>query len=94
MKKLLLSFALIAIASLTYASDKTFWSSTEKKNGAKIIENKKNLTAYKLFALDINSLKAELVATPKRGTSIKSNVVLSFPDSLAVSGLLQTHHFP
>ena len=87
MKKLLLLFALIAIASLTYASDKTFWSSAEKKNGAKIIENKKNLTAYKLFALDMNSLKAELVGTPKRGTSIKSNVVLSFPD---VDGTLKS----
>lgn len=81
MKKLLMSVALLAIVSLSFAaSEETIWKNTEKKSSAVVVANKTQLTNFRLFELNISTLKDLLVTAPVRSSSARSNVIVSFPD--------------
>jgi chitodextrinase len=81
MIKKLLSIALIAITSTSFAQGGDFWKSSTQKSGSSVFENKKQLKQTSLFDLDINGLKQALANSPKRNAlSGKSSVVVSFPN--------------
>jgi chitodextrinase len=81
MIKKLLSIALIAITSTSFAQGGNFWKSSTQKSGSAVFENKKQLKQTSLFDLDINGLKQALANSPKRNAlSGKSSVVVSFPN--------------
>ena len=89
MKKLLFSFAVSAIASVTLAANSTtIWRSAEKNNDAstvaKIVSNKKGLLNFNLYELDMNNLKSALTGAAQRGSSAISGSVVSFPNAEGV----------
>ncbi len=85
MKNKLLVIAALAISSFSYAqSGRTSWSATTKKADENVVANKLTLRNPHLFALDINGLKQSLSNAPKRFASVKSNVVVSFPNAEGV----------
>jgi chitodextrinase len=81
MKYKLLSFALLAITSFSFAQQKgSFWK-TITKNNTIVIDSKMNLPEKNLFILDVNALKATLVNSPKRNATLKtSSVIMSLPN--------------
>jgi chitodextrinase len=81
MIKKLLSIALIAVTSTSFAQGGNFWKSATQKSESSVFENKKQLKQTSLFDLDINGLKNALANSPKRNAlSAKSSVVVSFPN--------------
>ena len=73
-------FLFVAVQSK--AQSKSYWKTTEKRKDAVIIENKLNLTHYKLFELDVQMLRVALGNAPKRGSGKRnSGVVISFPNA-------------
>ena len=83
MKNKLLSIAMIAITSFSFAqSGKAMWKATVKNSSAVTIANKQSIISPKLFSLDINQLKQSLTNAPKRFASNgNSNVIVSFPNT-------------
>ena len=83
MKNKLLSIALIAITSFSFAqTGKTMWKNTSKTADAIVFENKIGITNPNLFELDIVSLKQHLANSPKRFSSTeKSNTIVAFPNA-------------
>ena len=82
MKKGLLFIALLTVSVLSNAlGAQDYWKATVKKSGSVIVENKKELTRFKLFELDVTVLKNILTNTPKRNGGLKSDVIVSFPDA-------------
>lgn len=83
MKNKLLSIALIAISSFSFAQQgKSFWKSTTKKSDGVPFENKIQINNPKLFELDVNLLKQALINAPKRFSGAKkSNVIIAFPNA-------------
>lgn len=83
MTKKLLVIAFMAIASLSIAKDgETIWKTAIKSSDAVIIENKKQLTNFRLFELDANTLKNAITNSPLRGANdTGSNIIVSFPDA-------------
>ena len=89
MKNKLLSIALIAITSFSFAqTGKTAWKVTAKKTDAVTLENKKTIATPKLFQLDVSQLKENLSNSPKRfASNAVSNTIVSFPN---VTGQLES----
>lgn len=83
MKNRLLSIALIAITSFSFAqSGKAVWKATAKNPNAVTFANKQSIVSPRLFSLDINQLKQTLAVAPKRfASSAPSNVIVSFPNA-------------
>ncbi|MBG6111826.1 chitodextrinase [Flavobacterium sp. CG_9.10] len=82
MKKNLLSIALIAITSFSYAQGGALWKTSIKKNGSTVFENKSLISNPNLFELDVNELQKSLINSPKRNaTTAKSSVIVSFPNA-------------
>ena len=82
MKKNLLSIAMIAITSFSFAQGGPLWKSTIKKNTSAVFENKSQLSNAKIFELDVNELKKSLLNSPKRSAlTSKSNTIISFPNA-------------
>lgn len=82
MKNKLLLIATMAISSFSFAqTGKTTWTTTTKNTAEEVVANKQTLRNPKLFALDVNSMRQSLSNAPKRFTSGKSNVVVSFPNA-------------
>jgi chitodextrinase len=82
MKKNLLSIAMIAITSFSFAQGGTLWKSTIKKNTSAVFENKSQLSNAKIFELDVIELKKSLLNSPKRSAlTSKSNTIISFPNA-------------
>ncbi len=83
MKNKLLSIAMIAITSLSFAqSGKSLWKATVKNSAAVTVANKQSIISPKLFQLDINQLKQSLMNAPKRfASNNNSNSIVSFPNS-------------
>jgi chitodextrinase len=83
MKNKLLSIALLAMTSMSFAqTGKQFWRPTVKKSNAVTIENKMRLTNPQLFEFDINGFKQIVSASPKRFISdAKSPIIVSFPNA-------------
>ncbi len=82
MNKNLLSIALIAITSFSFAQGGTLWKTTIKKNNSTVFENKSQLSNPKIFELDVTELKRSLLNSPKRSALTgKSNTIISFPNA-------------
>ena len=82
MKIKLLSLALLAISSLSWAQNKqSAWATTNNRADAVVVANKQTLRNPQLFALDANALRQSLANVPQRFTAGKSNVIVSFPNA-------------
>jgi hypothetical protein len=83
MKNKLLSIAMIAITSFSFAqSGKAVWKATAKNPTAVTFANKQSIVNPRLFQLDVNQLKQSLTSAPKRFASNgASNVVVKFPNA-------------
>ncbi len=82
MKNKLLLIAAMAVSSFSFAqSGRTTWTTTTTKSGEVVVANKQTLRNPKLFELDFDALKQSLSSAPKRFTSSKSNVIVSFPNA-------------
>lgn len=82
MNKNLLSIALIAITSFSFAQGGTLWKTTIKKNNSTVFENKSQLSKPTIFELDVTELKRSLLNSPKRSALTgKSNTIISFPNA-------------
>ncbi|MEP7265020.1 MAG: reprolysin-like metallopeptidase, partial [Bacteroidota bacterium] len=83
MKKRILFLVLVAFANSVFAqSGRSYWTPTVKRSGTVTNTNKEQLTAYRLFELDVAGLKSELSNASKSVQNIsKSSVIISFPDA-------------
>ncbi|MCG2610192.1 GEVED domain-containing protein [Flavobacterium sp. SM15] len=83
MKFKLLSVALLACTSITFAqSGGSFWKAASKKGTIVTTQRGATLPTKNLFELDINGLKNILLRSPKRGiNSGVSNVIVAFPNA-------------
>jgi chitodextrinase len=82
MNKNLLSIALIAITSFSFAQGGTLWKTSIKKNNSTVFENKSQLSKPIIFELDVTELKRSLLNSPKRSALTgKSNTIISFPNA-------------
>ncbi len=82
MKRKLLSIAMLAITSLSFAQGGTLWKTTMKKNSSAVFENKSQLSNAKIFELDVAELKKSLLNSPKRNAlTAKSSTIISFPNA-------------
>ena len=82
MKRKLLSIAMLAITSLSFAQGGTLWKTTIKKNSSAVFENKSQLSNAKIFELDVAELKKSLLNSPKRNAlTAKSSTIISFPNA-------------
>ena len=82
MKYKLLSVALLAITSFSFAQQKgSFWKSSTKSN-ITLLESRMQLPEKNLLDLDVAALKTTLLNTPQRSINAKSsNVVISLPNA-------------
>ncbi|MBQ4819528.1 reprolysin-like metallopeptidase [Aquimarina sp. MMG016] len=60
-------------------SQKTFWTGTTQLKSQTVLETKKDLPTQHLFTLDFDGFTQALQASPKRGKSINSSVIMAFP---------------
>ena len=82
MKHKLLSLALLAFTSFTFAqSNSSLWKATTKKSDKIALDAKMQLPKNHLFELNVNSLKASLLNAPKRMTNGQSGKIISIPNS-------------
>ena len=74
---------MIAITSFSVAqSGKAPWKSTNKRTDAVTFANKQTIVSPRLFELDVNQLKQDLVNAPKRfASNSNSNIVVQFPNT-------------
>ena len=82
MRYKLLSVALLAMTTFSFAQQKnSVWKTTTQRNKP-LLESRLELPNRTLLDLDINVLKATLVSSPERGANMKtSNVVLTLPNA-------------
>ena len=72
MKKGLLFIALMAFSILSFArGGESYWNSTVKNSSSVMIENKSELTNFKLYELNFDVLKSTVVNSPKRNSGLK-----------------------
>ncbi|WP_339888837.1 reprolysin-like metallopeptidase [uncultured Flavobacterium sp.] len=82
MKHKLLSVALLAVVSFSFAQEKnSLWKSSTKSNVA-LLESKMLLPQKNLFDLQVNELKNLVDQSPQRNSlNIKSNIIISLPNA-------------
>ncbi len=81
MKNKLLSIALVAVTSFSFAqTGRTLWKSTVKNPDAVTVANKENILSPRLFSLDVNQLKQNLRTAPSRFASNRSGIVVTSPN--------------
>ena len=78
----LLSVALLAITSFSFAQQKgSFWKASAKTS-ITLLDSRMQLPEKNILELDLNSLKTSLIASPKRAANLsQSAVIISLPDS-------------
>lgn len=82
MKNKLLLIATMAITGFSFAqSGNATWKSTTTKANEIVVANKQTLRNPQLFELDVTALQKSLNNAPKRFTSSKSNVIVTFPNA-------------
>lgn len=83
MKCKLLSIALLAITSVSFAQNgNPFWKVSSKKSSQTTFEKRAPLPVKNLFDLNLNGLKTALLQAPDRSlTYAKSNVIIAFPNA-------------
>lgn len=80
MKYKLLTIALLAISSLSYAQQKnSFWKSSVK-NDITLLESRMQLPQKNLLQLDVEGLKASLSNSPRRSAKANSSTSVIIPD--------------
>lgn len=82
MRYKLLSVALLAMTTFSFAQQKnSVWKTTTQRNKP-LLESRLELPTRTLLDLDVNVLKATLASSPERGANMKtSNVVLTLPNA-------------
>lgn len=81
MKYKLLSVALLAITSLSFAQEKgSFWKASSNKN-VPLLESRMQLPEKNLLDLEVDAMKATLLSSPKRDLNLKSTTIVSLPNS-------------
>ena len=82
MKHKLLSIALLAVVSFSFAQEKnSLWKSSTKSD-ITLLESKMQLPQKNLYDLKVNDLKNLVIQSPERNNSnIKSNIIVSFPNA-------------
>ncbi|TDP60275.1 reprolysin-like metallopeptidase [Flavobacterium dankookense] len=82
MKYKLLSVALLAFTSMTFAQGKgTLWNATTKKTTMVALEESLQLPENKIFELNLNTLRSNLNAAPKRMANGQSQNIISIPNA-------------
>ena len=82
MKFKLLSIALLAFTSASFAQDgREIWSPATKNSQASIVQNKSDLANPRLLQLDIDNLREAVANAPRRFSSAVSNIIISFPNA-------------
>lgn len=80
MNKKLLSLLAIFLFAI-YFGQTNFWTPFQKNVISDVNANKKSIIKPNLFNLDIDGLKRLTANSPKKNkTSVKSNIIISFPD--------------
>lgn len=81
MKNKLLSIALLAVTSFSFAQT-NLWKTTTKKTNEIVVANKVQLSNPRLFELNLSNLKNQLINAPQRNLlSRRSSVIVSFPNA-------------
>lgn len=82
MKHKLLSVALLAVVSFSFAQEKnSFWKSSTKSDVV-LLESKMQLPQKNLLDLNVNDLKSLVNQSPRRNSlNIKSNIIISLPNA-------------
>ena len=82
MKYKLLSVALLAITSFSFAQQKgSFWKTSTKAN-VTLLESRMQLPEKNLLDLDVNALKTTLLNSPQRSSTTRSsNVIIALPNA-------------
>jgi chitodextrinase len=82
MRHKLLSVALLAMTTFSFAQQKnSVWKTTTQRNKP-LLESRLEIPNRTLLDLDVNVLKATLASSPERGANMKtSNVVLTLPNA-------------
>ena len=82
MKNKLLSIALLAITSVSFAQVSPLWKATTKKISSTVSKNKQELSNPRLYELDVDALKDVLANASKReDISKKTNSIVAFPNA-------------
>ena len=83
MKNTLLTIALIAVTSFSFAqAGKLLWKPTVKSPEAVTYSNKQTILSPRLFQLDVAQLRRTLANAPKRFSSAgRAGMVVSFPNA-------------
>ncbi len=81
MKNNLLTAALLAITSFSFAQKTpNFWQTTQKRSEQAIEANKASLSNPRLFTMDLSSLKTNLKGVTSRQAG-GTGIIMSFPDA-------------
>ena len=89
MKYKLLSVALMAFASFTFAQSKSsLWNATNKMNDKVALNERLQLPENQVFELNLNGLRTSLTTAPKRTTKGQSENILLIPTA---SGSLERY---
>jgi chitodextrinase len=82
MKHRLLSIAMLAVVSFSFAQEKNSLWKSSTKNDITLLESKMQLPQKNLFDLKVNDLKNLVINSPKRNNlKNKSNVIISIPNA-------------
>ncbi|MBA2745220.1 MAG: secretion protein, partial [Flavisolibacter sp.] len=79
MKKILLSYFVIACTGFSFAQS-GLWKSVTKRSDAVTVANKTSIMSPRLFDLDADQLKSQLSQAPKRFSGLRSEVIIAFPN--------------
>ncbi len=79
-KTLLLATAILLAVCPGFAQIRNFWSPAASVSPDQTISNKKVAPSdFKLFALDVASLKKVLQTAPDRASRVRTEVMITFP---------------
>ncbi|HEU0136781.1 MAG TPA: zinc-dependent metalloprotease family protein, partial [Flavobacterium sp.] len=80
MKNKLLTIALVAITSMSFAQTGS-WKLATVKGGTATFQNKADIQSPKLFELNINALRQSVQNAPQRFSATKNGPVVAFPNA-------------
>ena len=82
MKYKLLSVALLVVANLSFAQNKSaIWNASAKKTTLIALDENMQLPSEKVFELNLSGLRSALNSAPKRMSSSQSQNIISIPNA-------------